>query len=128
LTREALAELCRRSWPGNVRQLRHAVEHGALLARGGQIAVEHLPSPNDAKPSTPRATELVAAISAWTRRQLANGSLSGRMYDAFLTEVEPPLFEAVLSSTAQNRAAAADVLGIHRATLRKKLNVNSDLA
>jgi DNA-binding protein Fis len=32
------------------------------------------------------------------------------------------LFETVLHNTTGNRAAAADSLGIHRATLRKKLN------
>ena len=65
-------ELCRRTWPGNVRQLRHAVEHGALLARGGEIAVEHLPPPmDDSAAATSPAGELEAAVRAWTRQQLA---------------------------------------------------------
>ncbi len=33
----------RRPWPGNVRELRNAIEHAAILARGGPIRVEHLP-------------------------------------------------------------------------------------
>jgi transcriptional regulator of aromatic amino acid metabolism len=42
---ETVRELCGREWPGNVRELRNAIEHGALLARGGAIAPEHLPPP-----------------------------------------------------------------------------------
>ncbi len=124
---EAMDELCRRSWPGNVRQLRHAVEHGALLARGGQIALDHLPQPMDEiRPPTP-AGELDAAVRAWTRQQLTTASSpQGHVYQDFLAQVEPALFETVLHSTAHNRAAAADTLGIHRATLRKKLLGKTD--
>jgi two-component system nitrogen regulation response regulator GlnG len=122
----AMDELCRRPWPGNVRQLRHAVEHGRLLARGGEIDVEHLPPPLD--PSVERSTdvELEAAVRAWARRQLAESSSRGNIYQAFLSQVEPSLFATVLHSTTGNRAAAADALGIHRATLRKKLAGNVD--
>jgi two-component system nitrogen regulation response regulator GlnG len=125
-SKEAIEELCRRGWPGNVRQLLHAVEHGALLARGGQIAVEHLPPPIEDAVRVSPSGELDAAVRAWTRLQLTQESVEGRLYQAFLSEVEPSLFETVLRSTAGNRAAAADVLGIHRATLRKKLSGNSE--
>ena len=46
---------------------------------------------------------------------------AGRLYEQFLAAAESPLFETVLHHTLHNRAAAADLLGIHRATLRKKL-------
>jgi two-component system nitrogen regulation response regulator GlnG len=125
-TRDAMAELCRRSWPGNVRQLRHAVEHGALLARGGEIAIAHLPPVMDAP--TPQSTpgSLEAAVRAWARGYLASEAARGDLYQAFLTNVEPPLFETVLHNTLQNHSAAAEILGIHRATLRKKLSGRSD--
>jgi two-component system nitrogen regulation response regulator GlnG len=122
-TPEAMRELCRRSWPGNVRQLRHAVEHGALLARGGRIAVEHLPPPMDDQLARSPAGQLDSAVRAWARQQLAEGAFSGQLYQVFLSQVEPALFETVLHNTTGNRAAAADSLGIHRATLRKKLNL-----
>ncbi len=50
LSPEALAELMRRPWHGNVRELRNAIEHALVLARGGVIAVEHLPAPVAAPP------------------------------------------------------------------------------
>ena len=45
ISAEALAELQRREWFGNVRELRNAIEHAMILARGGIIAPEHLPPP-----------------------------------------------------------------------------------
>ena len=125
-TGEAVRELCRRRWPGNVRQLRHAVEHGALLARGGRVGIEHLPPPQDDLVPPVAADELEAAVRAWTRRKLADRDTSGQLYQLFLADVETPLFETVLDSTLRNHSAAADMLGIHRATLRKKLHGRSD--
>jgi DNA-binding NtrC family response regulator len=125
-TAEAMDELCRRPWPGNVRQLRHAVEHGMLLARGGQIGVEHLPPSVQVPPERSLDTELDTAVRAWARAHLAQGSAGGQLYQAFLSQVEPSLFATVLKRTGGNRAAAADALGIHRATLRKKLTGNSE--
>jgi DNA-binding NtrC family response regulator len=126
LSSDAVRELCRRSWPGNVRQLRHAVEHGALLARGGRVGSEHLPPPQDVAAPPPAAAELESAVRAWSRRQLAGRRADGQLYQRFLAEVEPALFETVLESTFRNHSAAADMLGIHRATLRKKLHGKTD--
>jgi two-component system nitrogen regulation response regulator GlnG len=117
----AIDELCRRTWPGNVRQLLHAVEHGMLLARGGRIDLEHLPPEVEEEVASSGSSELDAAVREWTRRQLAENESHGRIYQQFLARVEPSLFDTVLRRTTGNRAAAADVLGIHRATLRKKL-------
>ena len=43
------------------------------------------------------------------------------LYDLFLAEVEVPLFECVLGFTGNNQSQAAQVLGMNRGTLRKKL-------
>ena len=50
-----------------------------------------------------------------------NGHKPGQLYDLVLREVEEPLFKAVLEYVAGNQSRAADVLGINRGTLRKKL-------
>lgn len=50
-----------------------------------------------------------------------NGHRPGDLYDLVLGEVEEPLFKAVLDYTKGNQSVAADILGINRATLRKKL-------
>jgi two-component system nitrogen regulation response regulator GlnG len=118
----ALAELCRRRWPGNVRELRNAVEHAALVARGETIEPEHLPPPLElASDSLDPAGQLRDAVRRWVSHQLAQDESPAHLHEQLLSQVEPPLFDAVLALTANNRAAAADILGIHRATLRKKL-------
>ncbi len=50
-----------------------------------------------------------------------NGDRPGDLYDLVLGEVERPLFKVVLDYTRGNQSQAADILGINRGTLRKKL-------
>ncbi len=52
-----------------------------------------------------------------------NGHAPGHLYDLVMREVEEPLFRAVLDFSAGNQSRAADILGINRGTLRKKLRV-----
>jgi Fis family transcriptional regulator len=52
-----------------------------------------------------------------------NGHAPGHLYDLVLREVEEPLFRAVLDYSDGNQSRAADILGINRGTLRKKLRV-----
>lgn len=50
-----------------------------------------------------------------------NGDRPGDLYDMVLGEVEEPLFRAVMDYTQGNQSRAAQILGINRGTLRKKL-------
>jgi len=50
-----------------------------------------------------------------------NGHKPGDLYQLVLGEVEKPLFRAVLTYTNGNQCEAAEILGINRGTLRKKL-------
>jgi Fis family transcriptional regulator len=50
-----------------------------------------------------------------------NGHRPAQLYTLVLREVEEPLFKAVLQYTEGNQSEAADILGINRGTLRKKL-------
>lgn len=52
-----------------------------------------------------------------------NGHKPAELYTLVLGEVEPPLFEAVLDYTHGNQSRAAEILGMTRATLRKKLKL-----
>jgi Fis family transcriptional regulator len=53
--------------------------------------------------------------------QNLNGHKPGDLYQLVLGEVEKPLFRAVLTYTNGNQSEAAEILGINRGTLRKKL-------
>ena len=50
-----------------------------------------------------------------------NGHKPADLYKLVLGEVEPPLLRAVMDYTDGNQSLAADILGLNRATLRKKL-------
>jgi Fis family transcriptional regulator len=50
-----------------------------------------------------------------------NGHRPAALYDFVMREVEEPLFRVVLKHAAGNQTRAADILGINRATLRRKL-------
>ena len=50
-----------------------------------------------------------------------NGHRPAHLYNMVLREVEEPLLKAVLDYTDGNQLRAADILGINRGTLRKKL-------
>jgi len=43
------------------------------------------------------------------------------LYEMVLSEIEAPLFKAVLKHTKNNQSSAASILGLNRGTLRKKL-------
>jgi Fis family transcriptional regulator len=75
-----------------------------------------------ARPSTramPLRTMTAEALDSYFAT--LNGHNPGQLYDLVLREVEEPLFKAVLDYAAGNQSRAADILGINRGTLRKKL-------
>lgn len=50
-----------------------------------------------------------------------NGHAPKNLYELILDQIEPPLLKATLKYCAGNQSRAADMLGLNRATLRKKL-------
>jgi two-component system nitrogen regulation response regulator GlnG len=126
LTQEFLDELRTRPWMGNIRELRNAIEHAAIVARGRSIQPEHLPAAAARvdEPPAPAGSQIPEWLAQWARQEVHQPGISSgeaSLYERFLELVEPPVLRAVLEECRQNRAAAAERLGIHRATLRQKL-------
>jgi two-component system, NtrC family, nitrogen regulation response regulator GlnG len=125
LAAQTLAQLRRRRWHGNVRELRNAIEHALIMARGRTIMPEHLPpSMSIALPTEGESLlndQVTTAVRRWTERNLDDAALAGRVYDQLLEVVEPPLLEISMERHRGQCASAARTLGIHRTTLRKKL-------
>ncbi|WP_373649425.1 sigma-54-dependent transcriptional regulator [Schlesneria sp. DSM 10557] len=118
------AEIERREWNGNIRELRNAVDHAAVMARGGPLAAEHLPAIAGFNRNEPQpGLQLEAAITHWVQQQLAEvgTELPSDLHRKFTSIAEKTLFNEVLSYTQQNRSLAAKLLGLDRATLRTKL-------
>lgn len=117
------------SWPGNVRQLENAVRRLSLTGgeeRVGRTEVELVLGTQPAvEPLTGSDTDkLSGSIEKHLRRyfDLHGGQLPAPgLYQRILREVELPLIEIALEATGGNQAKCADLLGINRNTLRKKI-------
>ncbi len=110
-------------WFGNVRELRNALEHAAIVARGGPLLPEHFPrNALDPSAQTP-AEQLAATVRKWLvdRVRAAGGGPPADLYGELLRCVEPALLEEVMRRVQDNRWVAAQWLGLNRATVRKKL-------
>jgi len=76
-------------------------------------------SPSREEPSI--ETTIADQIRRWCQAKLASGDPGGDLYQQLLQLVEPPLLQAAMERHGQCVAAARD-LGLHRTTLRKKLD------
>ncbi|HLL46428.1 MAG TPA: sigma-54 dependent transcriptional regulator, partial [Longimicrobiaceae bacterium] len=90
-------------WPGNVRQLRNVVERAVVMCSGDVLLPQHLPG----EVSQPAARTL--------DEDLAEGPL------CTLQEMERRYIRRAIRETGNNLTLAAERLGIHRNTLRRKM-------
>ena len=118
---ETVAALRLRAWPGNIRELKNAMEYAAIVARGGPIRPEHLPEPSAVSGGATVAEKLAGVVREWAREQvrLAAGTEPADLYPKLLAEVEPAVLREVLEQLSGNRLVAGRWLGLARATVRK---------
>jgi two-component system, NtrC family, nitrogen regulation response regulator GlnG len=119
LSEETVAYLRSRTWPGNVRELRNALEHAAIVARGGPLLPEHFPPPVNVGGAETVAERIGLLVRDWVRERSQGEKEPTELYDELLKCVEPALLDEVLRQTNNNRVASARRLGLARATLRK---------
>ena len=129
---ETAAEVFRTySWPGNVRQLENAVKRLGLTGRSPEITAAevqqvlgHQPDLALLRGGATDTEKLGASVGRHLQRYF---DLHGDMlppdglYGRILREIEVPLIEIALDATHGNQAKCADLLGINRNTLRKKI-------
>ncbi|WP_281982100.1 sigma-54-dependent transcriptional regulator [Thalassorhabdomicrobium marinisediminis] len=116
-------------WPGNVRQLENIMRRLAVTAAQPEITRAEVEQALAAQPAAgplqPPPTERLAdAVAQHLGRyfDLHGDSLPpAGLYQRILREIETPLLEIALEATAGNQAKCAELLGINRNTLRKKL-------
>jgi len=124
---EALDLLQRNKWAGNVRELENLIKRLVLLYSDDVITAdmvsEELSKDIPAERKQADETQLANLLSDACRQVLGNadGSDPETPHQTALTWVERPLIEEALRLTGGNKAKAADILGIHRNTLRTKL-------
>ncbi len=118
------------SWPGNVRQLENVVRRAVVTGGDAEIGQTELQQVMAHQPAAEpvlgggHTDRLSASVAKHIRRyfDLHGGVLPPPgLYQRVLREVEMPLIELALDATGGNQAKCADLLGINRNTLRKKI-------
>jgi two-component system response regulator HydG len=99
ITPEALDLLMRYHWPGNIRELENAIEHGVIIARGEYLTPAELP--------------LAIQQNVLSTDHTVNRGI--------LKEMERECIARTLTQVDSNRTRAAKVLGITRKTLQNKI-------
>ncbi|MFQ5842934.1 MAG: sigma-54 interaction domain-containing protein, partial [Thermodesulfobacteriota bacterium] len=99
----AMKALMEYPWPGNARELENAIEHAVSLARDQVITAEDLPSFLEERDSTP---DLLARAA---KKQ------------STVAELEREYITGILEQTGGNKSRAAQILGMDRKTLYRKL-------
>ncbi len=127
LTDDALAHLSSYSWPGNVRELENAIKRAVILSNdpllterdfGGLLPSNPLPQAGTQETSLEALVDIKLRACMNGIEALENGDI----YAMVLEQVERPLIRLVLEKCRWNQVKAADVLGINRNTLRKKIS------
>jgi two-component system nitrogen regulation response regulator GlnG len=123
LPADTQAALATRPWPGNVRELRNALEHAAIVARGGPVRPEHIPPPAEGVGIEAIHDRLSALIQEWVTDQVraAGQEEPAALYQKLLDAMEPVLIGEVLRRLEGNRLVASRWLGLARATVRKMI-------
>ena len=127
LTPEAMALLARYSWPGNVRELENTIKRAVILSNDPMLTeadFDGLQPEGGETAMTPQDASLEAIVEAKLRSCLTGIEKLDKsdIHAKVLQQVERPLIRFILEKTRWNQVKAADILGINRNILRKKIH------
>ncbi len=126
-TKETLDRLKAYHWPGNVRELENSIQRAALLSPHLMLQPDDFPllegedrdNGNDDSLEKLIANKLHSSLAKMDVQELDN------LYEMVLHQMERPLINIVMEKTRGNQVRAAEILGINRNTLRKKIQTLS---
>ena len=104
-SKEAKDQLARYRWPGNVRELRNVIERAVVLSHGTEIAIDEL---------------LLTNLNTASESKM-EFNMTQRYVPESLSEVERRHITSTLNETEWNKSRAAQILGIERSTLDRKI-------
>ncbi len=130
---DALTNLRQHQWPGNVRELENLVRRVCVLYQDdtitseiikAELSIETRSATTDSLIGSHSIIDLSAACESFFNQLFGNENAAlpqGGLYHKYLREFERPLLVAALGATNGNQIKAAEMLGIDRNTLRKKI-------
>jgi two-component system nitrogen regulation response regulator GlnG len=118
--------LTRHAWPGNVRELENTIKRAIILSSDPHLTPLDFPGlqlQKGGERSHSEEISLEGLVDVKLRSCFTNMDKmeNGDVYSMVLGQVERPLIRFVLEKTRGNQVRAADILGINRNTLRKKI-------
>jgi two-component system nitrogen regulation response regulator GlnG len=122
LSDEVLAHISRMDFPGNVRQLENLCHWLTVMAPGQAIGIADLPAEFRGEPSAASAapaSDWVAALEQEVERRLARGETG--LLDQLSRQFERSLIAKALARTGGRRIEAANLLGMGRNTITRKI-------
>jgi len=119
LSDEALGHLSRLEFPGNVRQLENLCHWLTVMAPGQVVELGDLPAEFRDPAVAPAATDWVAALEQEAERRLTRGETG--ILDALGRQFERTLIAKALARTGGRRIEAANLLGMGRNTITRKI-------
>jgi len=122
-SQEALGLLKRHSWPGNVRELENVIKRATLLSPNQVLMPADFPGLFSNSDLGGQEDSLEALVARKLQNSLAQMDLQDldNLYEMVLHQVERPLINIILQHTRGNQVRTAEILGINRNTLRKKI-------
>ncbi len=122
-TDEALRLLSNYDWPGNVRQMENTLFRAALLASDPILSPADFPDLLGTPGSRENGTSLEDLIAGKLQSSLLPMDVNelDNLYEMVLHQMERPLIRIILKKTRGNQVRTAEILGINRNTLRKKI-------
>ena len=114
ISADAMNALLEYDWPGNVRELRTVIEHGVVMCQGDKVTPRHLPQ--SVRAGSSGRTEPANASIATSR-----GGNSREDNSLNLARMEEQFIHRALERTRGNRTEAAELLGLSRRTLQRRL-------
>ena len=132
LAPEAISALLAHHWPGNVRELENMIKEALVVARGSVLRLDFLPgnvreASRAAVPFLPGAGDkrIVPPSDATLRRfgeaLVASPAQRGQVYATALAALEKAIIRVALNNAGGQLVNAAQILGLSRTTLRKKM-------
>lgn len=125
ISEEGMTLIQNYNWPGNVRELENCLRSASALSRSDVILPDdlpfeiHTPQNTDTTDTSQLETSLKSVLRGITKTALAEGS--HQLYDDVVTLLDKALIELALAECSDNHSKTAELLGISRTTLIKKI-------
>ena len=122
LSKGAMRELEAYHWPGNVRELENVLRRAVLLSPSLVLTPDELALPRTIARRESIEDVITQKLEPFIEKT-SSSSIRGpqELYDSVMPFMERPLIKLVLKKTRLNQVKAAEMLGINRNTLRKKI-------